>query len=107
MSVCLILSLQNIWVNGGTPPQLFQFGTGWRWVVSSDPALLCEGNDHHVTVTWEPGWICGPVTIREVKNYQLLVPGIEPCFLCHPARNIVTIPTELSRRRMYSYINSL
>jgi len=31
------------------------------------------------------------------KENPLLLPVIEPCFLCHPVRSLVSIPSELPR----------
>jgi hypothetical protein len=92
------LYYKDMWGSGGVAPCIFNFGTGWNWVVSFMSWLhylwLKSSSNHWIArVGGHRSW-------SECKGEdKSLLPllGIWPQFLGCPACSQVTIPTELSR----------
>jgi hypothetical protein len=72
---------------------IINFSATWRWVLSFAPRPLYPQYplDRRVSGLQEPVWTLW----KKWRNF-LLLPGIEPQFLVHPAHSLVAIPTELS-----------
>jgi hypothetical protein len=68
-------------------------------VVSFTPLLLLfTGEEHPICIRKEVGWAPEPVWTQYRKEKSLLLPGIEPKFLCRP--------TDSAMLRMYVFMEN-